>query len=302
MADLEKGPPLSPEKSDEDEPIIDLVEEIDAQPDDLLDLENNLLALESDIGRSLGEVPENGLARADELPELAGISWTGEETSEAAAQSPERPMDDIDWLLEGLNQSVSPGTDKIEDVHESELVQAPVEEEQFLEAEEIPDDEPALFEDSAETSADLDLPDADDVDNELIWFDEPTRGGLVEAAPRDSDAPPAPSDLDLIMGAQTAAAKAPSKAPAPETLADDFLPASLAATALAGLPGETTPPAPPDTSARLDPSPEQIEAAVARLIEEKYAPRIEAAIYQAIEKAVQREIERLKRLLRDADL
>lgn len=309
MADLEKEPPKKIEAEDE-EPIIELEDEIDAEPGDLLDLEQNLLDLEKEIGRRLGEEPEPDAERRAEPPELSTVGWDDAGGADRASGAAEKPLDDLDWLLSGLNQAVSPGTEKVEDVLENELLQGPFdEEEQFLEAEEIEDDEAPPPEVEKPALA-LDLPDAGRIDDELAWLDEPAGREAAEGDAFSSETPLPPSDVDLILGAPafpTAEALFPPEPPGVETqpaaAPETALPAALAAAPLTGVPG-TAAPAPESAplSERIALSREEIESAVARLIAEKYGARIEAIIFEAIEKAVSKEIERLKGLLRDADL
>jgi hypothetical protein len=318
--------------SAEDEPIIELVDEIGGS--NMLDLEKNLLDLEKEIGRSLGEDLEEVAEKSDDIPELASIAWTDTDETVEAPQTglswpktgadigqpqpkmPDSDLADIDWILKDLNRVTSPGTDKVEEVLDSELSEVPAEDEedQFLDAEEIMDDpEPAAA--ASEEDEALDLLDVDETDDQLIWFDDlETRSAPTEAAENlEADAfPPGPNDVELIMrtaGAPLRAESAPElQAPGESTRAVPEPvpppPAAIPAAVLAagGIIAADAAAKPAPDPVRLEISQEQIDAAVERLIEQKFAARIEGIIIQTIEKAVLKEIERLKSLIQRPEL
>jgi hypothetical protein len=202
-------------------------------------------------------------------------------------------------------------------------------EEQFLEPEDILDAKRAAKDEPPEL---LDLDEAE-LDNELLLFDDLLKGAAPEEAtpgeeteqeeielllPEDADLGPTSAadvfaaHLDSVFAGDSGGhprpavggivvplpAADPEPVPPPRTSPLAGIVAAVASTAVpaAGveIPAESPRPAAPQP-AHL--APEEIEAAVERVIERKLGGPIEAAIRRAIETAVSREIERLKRLL-----
>ncbi len=324
MFDSDKRDPEKPKNqpADTNEPIIDLVEEVEeaAGGPDLMDLEKNLLELERKIGISLGEDPQTGEEASYELPEISDIDaidlddfpeegpTVPEPGTQTAAPNGVETAEtrDIDWLfqeLDGTGKNTSADLGTITEITEFD--------EQFLEAEEIDDDPLMLAEDEpAEEEEDdaaelLDL-EEDEADNEIVWLDDiaaeaagdaedlaempatPTGGEQTEPEPppagieaaghmRETPEPSHPELSPLAAAAVAPLLSSVGSSPTEQTAADDLF--------------EGTPI-----------SNEQIDAAVERIIDRKFAGRIEAVIVQAIEKTVSSEIEKLKRLLLENDL
>lgn len=311
--------------TDNNEPIIDLVEEVGeaAGGPDLMDLEKNLLELERKIGISLGEDPQTDGEAAYELPEIPDIDaidlddasegpMVPEPGSPAMTESDAQAAEnrDIDWLFQELDGSGPAGPGKDTGADPGAITEITEFDEQFLEAEEIDEDPLMLAEDEPaeeEEEDDAELLDLeeDEADNEIVWLDDiaaeaagdaedlaempETPTGLEQAEPepplfgqeaeslvREAPEPPRPEFSPLAAAAVAPLLSPVGSSPAEEAAADDLF-------------GEA-----PISS-------EQIDAAVERIIERKFAGRIEAVIVQAIEKTVTREIEKLKRLLLEND-
>lgn len=334
MSDAKQSDPKRPPiESLDDESVIDLVDEVSGGPadGDLSDLEKNLLNLERSFSRGLAETGEE-LRASPELPDLNDLAGFDFEEEDA-----ERPVPDtlppatakeplptgmepeLDWLLDEVSPAEDPargagGTDN--DVTEiSEF------DEQFLEVEDVLDIPTPAENESDDGNVDetLELLDIDDdgIDNELVWFDDldppPDPGGGAPAGPAGV-APLAPADARLF-----------SDAPAADTTAADLfdafvqsgLPVGDDALATAGLLAAAAAPltATPDTAALSQSqfadvsqppaanalTEDQIDAAVERVITRMYAGTIETIILQSIEKAVFKEIERLKNRLLEND-
>jgi hypothetical protein len=339
MADSEKKDAQNQGKppANNDESIIDLIDEVseDNQNLGITDLEKNLLELEDQIGRSLGEDDNWMEAEAPaDLPEISDIDWSELEKAAAdgaAAGSEGTEVAALDRLKAATGEpeptmprealSAPEGIGEVEDIAEDELLDVQELEEDFLEAEEIEDSLPAEAldelpaEDETDDSLELIEIEEEDTDNELVWFDELAAEriasevaesmGLAEEQPASEDAGALfeePAVFDAAAGNE-------ELPPAPDASAAGL---PLAAAALAAA---TTPGPPPDAAAppeahaaapvatwpQVDVSPAQIEAAVERIINEKLAGRIETMIVQAIERAVTQEIERLKTLLAEGD-
>lgn len=156
----------------------------------------------------------------------------------------------------------------------------------------------------------------DELDNELVWFDDLD---LDKAPPStdlkaDADAAAAPLfDADADLFAETSAADVFAANVASGLTANDSASgvpsppeALVAAVAPLALPTPTQPIQPPpeqrpgagDTPAL---SAEQIEAAIERVIERKLGGTLESIVLRAIERAVSAEIQRLKALLLEDD-
>jgi hypothetical protein len=304
-------PPARPADNEpEEDPIIELTDEIGS--DDMLDLEKNLLALETEIGRSLGEDLDAEALLAEDPKEPDDISWLLEDgpASPAEAETPpiaaesgpataeEPDLGDIDWLLRDLNKSASPGTDKIEEVLDSELRDVPEEDDEFLEAEEIPDEEAA--EPAAALPGENEGPnilDIDETDDQLVWFDELDAPTAAAETPEAGGWASGKNDVDLILHADLPEPAEARPAPAPEIPPPPAAAAVLAAAVPAAGPPET----PSEGVFPAEVSAEQIDAAVERLIEKKFGARIEAIVVEKISQAVLKEIERLKSILQDPD-
>jgi hypothetical protein len=277
-------------------------------------LEQQLLGIPGAAGRQ----PAQGAPAADAL-DLSGIRF--DEDDEALTAAPT-----IDGTARGAGGSMSlqdaqralarntgpsaGGANGIEEITEFE--------EQFLEAEDILDAKPSGQGEPPEL---LELDEAD-LDNELLLFDDLLKGDASEAAtpageiepeeielllPEDADLGPTSAadvfaaHLDSVFAGDSGISPRPADpGPVPPPRTSSPLAGIVAAVAAAApaagveIPAQSPPPAAPQP-ARL--APEEIEAAVERVIERKLGGPIEAAIRQAIETAVSREIERLKRLL-----
>jgi hypothetical protein len=329
MADSEKRDPEEPKTQapDNGEPIIDLVDEVgdaDRGPG-FSDLEKNLLDLERAIGVSLGEEPAAEGETAFELPEIPDIDVLGGEDpteeligSEAEEQPPAHrgsgaaTDSDIDWLFQELGSRGSHGKDVGSDAALGGVTDITEFDEEFLEAEEIDDDddEPlGLAQDHAteEDEEGIELLDfeEEEADNEIVWLDEiaAEAAGDADDLPAISAAPDEEGRDELAPGAAAQPAETGGSG-TPDPYRPQ--PPPLAAAAVAPLlsPVGWSPQGPESDADPLEGaliSPEQIEAAVERIIDQKFAGRIEAIILQAIEKAVSREIERLKRALLEND-
>jgi hypothetical protein len=317
MSDTQKyDPPSRPTAPNGDEDIIDLVEEIpEGSPQHpLSELEQRLL----DFG---DQPPAAGSTDAD-LPELAdldSIDFDEEEDAPAAAAETASGSDMAPPSVESVEQPTVPGNE-IEEIFEFD--------EQLLDAEDIFEVEdilagplPAEKDPEPEEDQNLELIDVEEeeIDDEIVWFDD-LETGAPAPEPMTEDAPPQATALDskTDSGRETSAldvfaAHVETGLQDPKTdpsLASAELGAASAAAAAAAAfqaPVESAPGvSSPDSADAPLPvaaghSPTEIEAALERVIERKLGGTIESIIQQAIETAVSKEIERLKRLLLEDD-
>jgi len=336
MSDSKKSDPKRPLiESPDDEPIIDLVDEIPGGPadGDLSDLEKNLLNLGRSFGRGLEKTGEDlpTFRKPPDLNDLNGFDFEEDDEQRpasgtlppAAAEEP-LPNDtesELDWLLDEVASAPAEDPARGAGGTDNDVTEILEFDEQFLEAEEVIDGQPAAEDESDggnddETLELLDLDD-DDIDNELVWFDDldkpPDHGGVAQAGqagvaplnPADprlfSDAPAADTTAaDLFdafvqsgrpVGGDALVTAWPSAAAAdPPTVIPDTAALSYSHTADVSQP--------PAANALTE---DQIDAAVERVITRMYAGTIETIILQSIEKAVFNEIERLKNRLLEND-
>jgi hypothetical protein len=338
MSDSKKSDPKRPLiESPDDEPIIDLVDEIPAGPadGDLSDLEKNLLNLGRSFGGGLEKTGEDlrTLREPPDLNDLNGFAFEEEDDAQhpasgilppAAAKEPlpDGTEPELDWLLDEVASAPVEDPARGAGGTDNDVTEILEFDEQFLEAEEVIDGQPAA-EDEADGGNDdetlelLDIDD-DDIDNELVWFDDldqPPDHVEVAQAGQAGGAPLKPADPRLV-----------SDAPAADTTAADLFDAFVQSGRPAGGDALVTagpsaaaadpPTAMPDTAAPSQSHPaddsqpppanalteDQIDAAVERVITRMYAGTIETIILQSIEKAVFNEIERLKNRLLENDL
>jgi hypothetical protein len=333
MSDIQKKDSQHPPTaSRDDDDIIELVEEIgeESPPHPLSDLERKLLDIDgqrkatsggladlpdlADLDRidfeeeeDEGDVPGQGIPAAGTEDEASGVSVTAdadrlfepdvEAGPAATGKRPVAPLDDVEEIAEF--------------------------DEQFLDAEDLLEGQPTPAGDNASgEDEDLELLDIDedDGDDEIVWFDDLDK--LDQEAPSTEPAPeeaePVASLIDteaesmqatsaadvFAAHVETALADAGTAArqadPVAEPAAEPTAPAQAAPL---HAPVESPPGAPPPAMADATPpavpglAPEEIEAAVERVMARKLGGTIEAIILQAIEKAVSKEIERLKSLL-----
>ena len=326
MSDAKKSDPKRPliEYLD-DELIIDLVDEVPGGPadGDLSDLEKNLLNLERSFSRGLEKTGED-LRTSPELPDLNDLN--GFDFEEDDAQRPasgtlppaaaKEPLPDstepeLDWLLDEVVYAPAADPARAAGGTDNEVTEISEFDEQFLDAEEIMGSPPAAEDESdggndEETPELLDLDD-NDTDNELVWFDDldtlPDHGAVAQAG-QAGVAPLEPADTRTTAADLFDAFVQVEKPAGGDALATAGLAAAAAArlTAITG----TAAPTHSSTAGGLQPpaanalTEDQIDAAVERVITRMYAGTIETIIRQSIEKAVYKEIERLKnRLLED---
>jgi hypothetical protein len=336
MSDSKKSDPKRPAiESLDDELVIDLIDEVPGGPadGDLSDLEQNLLSFERSFGRGLEKSGEH-LRTFPDLPDLNDLNGFDFEEDDverpasgtlppAAAREPlPNGMEpELDWLLDEDTPAPAENPARAAGGTDNDVTEILEFDEQFLEAEEVIEGQPAAEDESAggnddETLELLDLDD-DDIDNELVWFDDldmpPDHGGVAQAG-QAGVAPLEPADNRLF-----------SDAPAADTAAADLFDAFVQsgrrleddALVTAGLSAAAAAPltAIPDTAALSQPhtadvapppaanalTEDQIDAAVERVITRMYAGTIETIILQSIEKAVFKEIDRLKNRLLEND-
>jgi hypothetical protein len=328
MNDSKKSDPKrAPIESLDDEPIIDLVDEVPEGPvdGDLSDLEKNLLNLEQSFDHSLEKTGED-LRPLPELPDLNDLDGFDLEEDEAEDLAPStlpaaavkehlpNGMEpELDWLLDEDAPAPAQEPARAAGATDNGVTEISEFDEQFLEAEEVVDGQPAAEDESNggdedETLELLDLDD-NDTDNELVWFDDldkpPDRGAEAQTEPAD------PRPVSSAPAADTSAAD----------LFDAFVESGrpIGAEALAGVGPPVTqlvpPTAMPETAVLSQPhtaevsqppaagvlTEDQIDAAVERVITRMYAGTIETIILKSIEKAVSKEIERLKNRLLEND-
>ena len=325
---------LPPTASDDDDDIIDLVDEIgEESPEHPLSvLERNLLDI-ADRGNATG----GALAELPDIADFGRIDFEEEEDAEKAPEGGPAPAEAGAEAagasatreaakLFGPDVEVEPGAiekrpaarlDEIEEISEFD--------EQFLDAEEILESLPALPE-AAASGEDEDIElleveedDADD-DDEIVWFDDLDKpdqeAAVVEPTPEAVSSQPPTLDLGVepiqdtsaadVFAAHIESARADAHTEthlAATAIRPDAAPAMAADIAAFQAPVESEPAFPPPSAAGVSPaavpglSPEEIEAAVERVLARKLGGTFEAIILQAIEKAVSKEIERLKSLL-----
>jgi hypothetical protein len=304
-----KKRPLNP-PSPEDEEIIDLIDEV---PDgesavSLSDLEKNLIELERRFGAEPVDGSEQETALEAGLPDLGDLEELDfeleTETPEPATAQPPPPLDaasiteleqHLDWLFDDEPRPAAAAATEPAPPAPNEVIHIADFEEQFLEAEGGPVEPEAPPPDGLEPEEEaLELLDVEEEepDEELIWFDSP------ETAAADDEETPDLSVEEMSEALDSPGSEAFAAADeVPETAAPEIFPAAAAAAIApavfarpAALPADGPAASPP-----LDAlPPEQIEAAVERVITRLYSTRIETIILQAIQKAVTREIERLK--------
>jgi hypothetical protein len=334
MSDSKKSDPKRPSiQFLDDEPIIDLVDEVSEGPadGDLSDLEKNLLTLDRSFGRGLEKTGED-LRPFPGLPDLNDLNGFDFEEDDAgrpasgalAPAAAKEPLPDgtepeLDWLLDEVASAPAEDPARGAGGTDNDVTEIMEFDEQFLEAEEVIDGQPAAEDESDgenddETLELLDLDD-DDIDNELVWFDDldkpPDHGGVAQAG-QAGVAPIEPAGPRLF-----------SDAPAADTTAADLFDAFVQSGRPVG--GDALVTAGPSAAAPLRALPDtaalsqsytvdvsqppaakaltkdQIDAAVERVITRMYAGTIETIIRQSIEKAVFKEIERLKNRLLEND-
>ena len=284
MNDSKKSDPKrAPIESLDDEPIIDLVDEVPEGPvdGDLSDLEKNLLNLEQSFDHSLEETGED-LRPLPELPDLNDLDGFDLEEDEAEDLAPStlptavvkkhlpNGMEpELDWLLDEDAPAPAKKAARAAGGTDNGVTEISEFDEQFLEAEEVVDGRPAAKDESDggdedETLELLDLDD-NDTDNELVWFDDldkpPDHGAEAQTEPAGV-APLEPADPRLV-----------SSAPAADTSAADLFDAfvesgrSTGADALAGVRAAGNPAGSPDGHAgdrRAEPTPHRGGFATAR--------------------------------------
>ncbi|MGE5256564.1 MAG: hypothetical protein ACM3KE_07830 [Hyphomicrobiales bacterium] len=334
MSDTQnKDPRLPPKASDEDDDIIDLVDEIDEEGagHPLSALERNLLDLDDK-----GKEASGALAELPDIADLSRIDFEEEEDEEKIPEeSPAFPevgaevagatgdaagLFGPDAELEADATGKQPtggGLDEIEEISEFD--------QQFLDAEEILESLPDLPEGATSDEAeDIELLEVeeDDADDEIVWFDDLAKPDqeapvaqptpeAVSAEPPTLEPEPEPiqdTSAADVFAAHVESARADAgtgarlSAAARRQDAGNALAADIAAFQA---PIESAPAVQPPFAADASPAaapgltPEEIEAAVERVMARKLGGTIEAIILQAIEKAVSKEIERLKSLLLD---
>jgi hypothetical protein len=300
------APPVQPE---EEEPIIDLIDEVPAGEKTLglSDLEKNLLEFERRFGAGPAAPPagnDPAEVKLPDLDELEDLNFEEEDEALTPAASEDKSIADLeqhlDWLFAEESPPPAAAAPAGPAAKRDEVIEIAEFEEQFLDAEEIPLEPAAAArapepEEDEETLELLEV-EEDAPDDELIWFDtpattDPSQAAAEAPAPETDEATAAPGTpaADTLfsgaiapaaaVGAAASAVAAPA-APAPAVLQPD---APQPAIDLASIPMD------------------RIEAAVANVIERTYSGRIEMIIRQAVEKAVTREIERLKNELLESE-
>ena len=326
MSDSKKSDPKRPPiEYLDDELVIDLVDEVPGSPadGDLTDLEKNLLNLERSFSRGLEKTGED-LRTFPELPDLNDLNGFDFEEDDAQLPAsgtlppasakeplPEGTGPELDWLLNEVFSAPAADLARAAGGTDNDVMEISEFDEQFLEAEEIMDNPPAAEGESDggnddETLELLDLDD-NDIDNELVWFDDldtPPDHGAVAQTGQAGVAPLEPADTRSSAADLFDAFVQLEKPAEGDALATAGLSAAAAAP-LTAIPGTAA----PTRSRTADVSQpvaanalteDQIDAAVERVITRMYAGTIETIIWQSIEEAVLKEIERLKnRLLED---
>jgi hypothetical protein len=327
MSDFDKMKSKHPaaEPADaEDETIIDLVEEIEEPVfrDSLSPLEQNQFEIETAAdagGHPLAELADLEKLDFDEEEEqpAGDSSFAAPATSAADAPAMEEK---IDWLFGPDEEAPSAGDGKPPDPAAAAIAQDAEAGEEFPETREMIE---AMASSPAEAdlgSEDEDLElieiEDDEVDNELVWFDDLDLDKVPPPAELtlDADAAAAPLfDAEADLFAKTSAADVFAANVASGLTADDAAAAGatppaavVAAVASLTLPTPTEPIQPPTEQRPLAEdapalSAEQIEAAVERVIERRLGGTLESIVLRAVESAVSAEIQRLKALLLEDD-
>jgi hypothetical protein len=210
----------------------------------------------------------------------------------------------LDWLFAEDSPPPAPETPTVKTSKPDEVIEIIDFEEQFLDAEEIPEEIPAeMYEhgpEEEETPEFLDIEEAEP-DNELVWFDtlEPPDETPKDLAPH----PPLMENLTAASLGRAAEPVPPTAMSPPEDIAAAVSAAAAAVSPAPASAASAAPPADgPSPAVDIDSIPmDRLEAAVANVIARSYSGRIEAIILQAIEKAVARDIERLRNELLDRD-
>lgn len=316
MSDHKKRP-LNPPPPEDDE-IIDLIDEV---PDgdtagDLSELEQNLLDLERRFGAGPAVPPDRDNALEAGLPDLGELEELDFELEPETPEPPAAPtsptlkttgMDELeqhlDWLFSEEPPPPAPETTGAAAAADlNEVIPITEFEEQFLEPVEPPVKTGAAPAADAEKEDDeiLELLDIEEEepDEELIWFDSPatrpeaaeTEEEPLELFEEEIADGPEPVPVEPIAAIDDVISPAPVLIPlaAAAATAAVIAPAGPAPAMTRAAEGEAVPP-PLDSL-----SPEQIEAAVEKVVTRLYSSCIEAIILQAIQKTVTQEIERLK--------
>ena len=336
MSDAKKSDPERPAiESLDDELVIDLVDELPGGPEggDLSDLEKNLLSLERSFGRGLEKTDEDlrTLSELPDLNDLNGFDFEADDVERPAPGSlppatareplPNGMEPELDWLLDEDTPAPAENPARAAGGTNNDVTEILEFDEEFLEAEEVMDDPPAVEDepDGGNDDETLELLDLDDneTDNELVWFDDldkpPAHGGEAQAG-QAGVAPLEPADTRLfsdVSAADTAAADLfDAFVQSGGLVGNDTLaiagPFAAAAAPLTAIPDTAALSQlqsadiaqPPAANALTE---DQIDAAVERVITRMYAGTIETIILQSIEKAVFKEIDRLKNRLLEND-
>jgi len=296
---------LQPEE-DEDEPIIDLVDEVvDTHPlEDRSELRTKLLDSEDEMEKvdedapGLPDLADLGTLDFDEPDEAVTDLASAEAASEDADES--SSADDLDWLFDQEEEAASSTVGTVSESPDSELAEVLDFDEVFLDADDVLEDETESKAADVELEADAEDADAlelieiedEEVDNEIIWFDDakdeaPASEGGAETALTEEPELESFEDISSDTSAgDVFDAHLESGVPPPESeaavadLTEDVLPAAAAGIAGLGAVAASSEPStasvekgvpekmPPAEIAGL--SPEAIEAAVERVIARKF--------------------------------
>lgn len=310
--------PLTTPEEAEDESIIDLVEEIDepSPPNALSPLERKLLNIGEEINAA-GEPPPK-LADLDDLDfeeeedQAAGGPSALEPPIGEAETSPSK--EDMDWLYGPGADAHSAEIEKSLGALDSENEELLGFEEQLPEAEDILEAATPVAKTTDPESEDDDIElleiEDDEIDDEIVWFDDldkelPSAEAKLEA---EADAAPLfdpdPNRLSESSAADIFSAHVESGLTAGETAIPTDPPLAVAVPAAAPMNSLATrlplEPSPPETlipAGTAGLSADEIDAAVERVLEHKLGGTLQSIIRQAIEAAVSKEIQRLKALL-----
>lgn len=300
MSDLDKTTPGAPPKAPpqaEDEPIIDLVDEIEEPaPERLSPLEQNLFGITAIVPSA--EPPSSELADLGELhfdeeehqPIEAGLSLESLPGESDATSLKEN----LDWLFEpgGSEEAPSEAGDGPSDDASAAVLKEPAVGDPFPEAM-TPD---VAATEPLDEDEDIELIEVedDDTDTEIVWFDDldlDKAPAAAESTPEAPTAPAPPLDIEADLFEETSAADVFAANVASGPAAGD------SASALAPTPLE--PPLPAEDAPTL--SDARIDAAVERVIERRLGGTLESIVLRAVETAVSAEIQRLKSLLLEDD-
>lgn len=307
----------------EDEPIIDLVEEIeeDASSDALFLSDPSIP--ETDEPHPSAETADAGFVDLGELvfDEEEDLSESGHLALEPAAGDSEAPalQKDIDWLLAPGDHATATEGDRLEDApagegsERRELNAVDPETEAILETLISPPAETGSGSEDEEIEL-IEIEDEDsDADDEIVWMDDLDLDQTPPAAEPtpEAEAPANPlSAADAALFPETSAADvfaanvASGLTNAETAPGDVALPAAIAASAAFTAPSTPAPPAAPEAPPVADGfalSDEQFDAALERVIERRLGATLESIVLRAVETAVAGEIQRLKALLLDED-